>query len=408
MNWEQTLNKIEMVLEKQFASATGSYSGFNEAQPNKEMISQFKEEINNIQINIKSLKETIIPQIQDQLTLGLSTLAIEQEKIEEFMKNSSQHTNVSSNSIEHFKKFEDNLSNLEKKLEKFNEFIHEQKQIKDANSSKYEELLQILKSEKKEGIIIEDSGDSERFRKIEGRLENCLAELHKTKETFEGRFAKKFDNEIAETFKEQNNEVLSKKFDNDNVDNLRQKFENENHKNFCNEEIERRIEEKPAVESVFEEKEEKKEKKEEEKEDFLEKKEILFEKFDVLNENIEENKSDAEKIVVINTTPMKEFLSEITESEKKEANYEEWLAKNKALVEADGKTPEKLENKEKFLKNILEGEEGSVISEIKPKEEEFNSEIQRDFDSINNALETNLKDQVILFKKTLLNFFFNK
>jgi hypothetical protein len=55
---------------------------------------------------------------------------------------------------------------------------------------------------------------------------------------------------------------------------------------------------------------------------------------------------------------------------------------------------EKNEQKEHDIKSLLEGDE--KISEIK-KEEEFSSEIQRDFESIDNALGNKVENEVNRF-----------
>ena len=342
------MNKIEIVLERQFASATaaGSFVSFKEDKPSNEVALQLKEEIKNIQINVKNLKETILNQISEQLTQGLSSLALEQEKIQDSIKRISQNNNhPSSETIEKLKKFEETVNDFEKKIEKYNSAVTEQKHKNDAYESRIEELLKILKSDKKEGIAFEASNlaDSERIHALEVRLDNCLAELLKTNEKFEESLAKKLDSSIFEVFKLE----------------------------AC--EIEYNVEKKPIIDSVYivKEQEEKKE---------------------VIQENVEEHHMEHEKNAIIDTTPLKEFPREENISEKKETDYEDWLAKNKEMVE--GKSPEKFENSN--LKKILEGDE-SKISEIKVKEEDFNSEIQRDFESINKEMEKNLKVEEVKF-----------
>ena len=60
MNYEQTLKKIEEVLERQFASVTaGSFAslqGANLSENRSETVNSLKEDVKNIQMSLKTLK----------------------------------------------------------------------------------------------------------------------------------------------------------------------------------------------------------------------------------------------------------------------------------------------------------------------------------------------------------------
>lgn len=327
-------------MERQFASATaaGNFVSFKENQPSHEDLSKIKEDIKAIQLNMKNLKEAILTQINEQLTQGLSTVSLEQDKMKDLMQ---KMTN-----LDHFHKMEDNLRGFEKKFEVLTGFITEQKLQNEQHLSKYEEILKIIKYEHKD--IQANLADSDRFKLIEEKIDNCLSDIHKNKDKFE--------------------ESLSKKLDSFTFDHYRLEKQEK--------------EQKPRLDGVFMVKPDSNlaisQIIEETNNDRYKNNTKTIEKDNrFTNENIEESLQNNK--IIVQTTPLKESPKE---------NYKEWLQENKEIIneELQGRSPEKLKAV-KEIRNILEGgDEASVISEIKPKEEEFNSEIRRDFESINKAM----------------------
>lgn len=342
------MQKIESVLERQFASVTaGSFNSLKEG-PSSETL-QIKEDIKLLQTNVKNLRESILSQINDQLSQGLSALSLEQEKMQESLKKLEKKENF----IDNIKKLEESVQELEKKVGKYGERVEEEGRRNDENIRKIQDVISSFKiTEKKEGVTYESTQifDAERFKVIEFRLESCLSELTKTKERIEDTLSKKLDSAIFETFKLQEHQELELL----------------------------RVDKKPIIESVF-----------------LEKRNEPKLNESPLNENIEE-KVEVERQIIINSTAMKEFQKS-EEGEKKPEGYEEWLAKNKESVnqEIGRKSPELSLEEGAELKRVLEGER---ISEIRNKEEELTSEIQRDFESINNAMgERRVEEEVFIF-----------
>ena len=296
---------------------------------------------------MKNLKETILTQINDQLTLGLSALSYEQEKIQETVKKLS-----SENTIEGLKKLEDKLRLLEKRVETYSDALSEQKQSTELTTAKFEEILKILKTERKsEGATFEaNQAENERIKAIEGRLESCLSELLKTKERFEETLARKLDSSIFETFKMQETTTQVK------------------------------VEKKPTLEGIYIERRE----------------ENVQRQQQPIDENVDE-RLEVEKRVV-NNTVVREFQKNEKEGEGerksneneefKSEGYADWLAQNKESVNQEIEKHSPTE-----MKRMLEGNE--VISEIKANEDQMNSEeIQRDFESINNAMQKKAEIEV--------------
>lgn len=307
---------------------------------------------------MKNLKETILTQINDQLTLGLSALSYEQEKIQETVKKLS-----SENTIEGLKKLEDKLKLLERRVETYSDALSEQKQSAELTTAKFEEILKILKTERKsEGATYESNqAENERIKSIESRLESCLSELLKTKERFEETLARKLDSSIFETFKMQ-------------------------------ERTEVKVEKKPVLEGIYIERRE----------------EIVQTQQQPIDENVDE-RLEVEKRVV-NNTVVREFQKNEKEGEGerktneneefKSEGYADWLAQNKESV-----TQEIEKHSPTEMKRMLEGAE--VISEIKANEDQMNSEeIQRDFESINNAMQKKAEIEVFWFFFKTFNIFF--
>lgn len=330
-------------MERQFASVSHSYKeGKNPVVQDDESLNLLKEDIKNMQVNIKNLKETILTQINDQLTQGLSTLGGEQEKLQESMKNLLKQSNFN----EKFIPIQQNIQNLEKNFSYLSENFTEVKEKQKGLEGRMDELFKIL-SEKKDGVVYEvNIADADRFKFMEGRIENCLSEIFKAKEQFEDTLNKKLDGAFDTYNKKQLEDDPEKK-------------EKEISPN----------KQKPHIESVtiVTEREEKKE--------------------EIRNyvENVEEIK-ESERNLPILPNSIKTLMRNEDDFEKKDDEYQTWLSQNKAAVDhyliKEG------------IKAKLEGGEDETISEIKQKDEDLNSEIQKDFESINKAMENQLKPEV--------------
>ena len=93
-----------------------------------ETMNLLKEDIKNMQVNIKNLKENILAQINEHLTHGLSTLGNEQEKLQETVKNLLKGSNFSNDLNQKLQPMQQAIQNLETNFSMLSETLTEMKE----------------------------------------------------------------------------------------------------------------------------------------------------------------------------------------------------------------------------------------------------------------------------------------